>query len=199
MTQPPYGPSQGEEPAGDTPQPYPGSPAPYEPGPGYPPAPASPHPGQGPAQGPAQGPDERQTQAQGQPPYPQPPYQAQVPAQPPVYGSPVPAAPAQVYPKNDLAVWSLVLGIAGIVLSCGLITGIPAIIVGNLARQAVRKGEANNDGMAVAGVILGWVSVALGAIAVVLFVIWLVVFGSTDGFEDLRDLSAGVVPAGQLA
>jgi hypothetical protein len=197
MTQPPYGPSQGEEPAGDTPQPYPGSPAPYEPGPGYPPA--SPYPGQGPAQGPAEGQTQAQGPAQVQPSYPQPPYPAPAPAQPPVYGSPVPAAPAMAYPKNDLAVWSLVLGIAGIVLSCNIITGIPAIIVGNLARQAVRKGEANNDGMAVAGVILGWVSVALAAIAVVLFVIWLVVFGAAVGFEELRDLSAGVVPAGPVA
>jgi len=191
-TQPPYGPPQpGEEPEGGTPQPYPGSP-PYEPGPGYPAPRASPYPPQGPVPGQAQG--QVPGPAQGLPPYP-----GQVPAQPPVYGSPVPPVPLQMYPKNDLAVWSLVLGIAGIVLSCGIITGIPAIIVGNKARLAVRKGEANNDGMAVAGVILGWVSVAFSAIVVVLLVIWLVVFGAAGGFGELQDLSAGVVPAGPAA
>ena len=64
------------------------------------------------------------------------------------------------YPKNNLGVWALVLGIVSFVVVCGLLTGIPAIIVGNNAKKAVAQGEANNGGLATAGVILGWVAIA---------------------------------------
>lgn len=80
------------------------------------------------------------------------------------------AAPSAAYPRNNLGVWSLVLGIASIVLLLGVLTGIPAIIVGNQGRRAVRAGEADNEGTALAGVVLGWLS-----IAVLLFVIGLVI------------------------
>ena len=66
------------------------------------------------------------------------------------YGQPGPGYGA-AYPKNSLAVWSLVLGIVSFVLGCGLFTGIPAVIVGNNAKKAVARGEANNGGMATAG------------------------------------------------
>ncbi len=71
------------------------------------------------------------------------------------------AAPSAAYPRNNLGVWSLVLGISSIVLLLGVLTGIPAIIVGNQGRRAVRDGEANNEGMALTGVVLGWISLAL--------------------------------------
>lgn len=71
-------------------------------------------------------------------------------------------------PRNDLAVWSLVLGLLG-VLGCVFFTGIPAVIVGNNARRAVAAGEADNEGMATAGVVLGWVASGLGALMLVAF------------------------------
>ncbi|MEV0890432.1 DUF4190 domain-containing protein [Promicromonospora sp. MEB111] len=80
------------------------------------------------------------------------------------------AAPSAAYPRNSLGVWSLVLGIVSIVLALGILTGIPAIIVGNQGRRAVRAGEANNEGMALTGVVLGWLS-----LAILVFVIGLVV------------------------
>jgi hypothetical protein len=58
------------------------------------------------------------------------------------------------YPKNGLGVWALSLGIAGLVC-CGLFAGIPAIITGVLSRKAVERGEANNGGLALTGIILG--------------------------------------------
>jgi hypothetical protein len=79
------------------------------------------------------------------------------------------AAPA-AYPRNSLGVWSLVLGIASVVLALGAITGVPAIIIGNQGRRAVRAGEANNEGMAVTGVVLGWVSLAILAGVIVLVI-----------------------------
>ena len=81
------------------------------------------------------------------------------------------AAPPAAYPRNSLGVWSLVLGIASIVLALGVVTGIPAIIIGNQGRRAVRAGEANNEGMALTGVVLGWLSLAILAFVVVLLVV----------------------------
>ncbi|WP_419706746.1 DUF4190 domain-containing protein [Promicromonospora sp. NFX87] len=81
----------------------------------------------------------------------------------------MPARPA-AYPKNNLGAWSLVLGIASVVLLLGVITGIPAIIVGNQGRRAVRAGEADNEGMAMTGVVLGWISLVILAAVIVLVI-----------------------------
>ena len=74
-------------------------------------------------------------------------------------------APAR--PRNDLAVWSLVLGLLSVV-GCFFFTGVPAVVVGGKARQAAAAGEADNPGMAVAGVVLGWVGTALGGLLTLL-------------------------------
>ncbi|MFC8191624.1 DUF4190 domain-containing protein [Cellulomonas sp. NPDC057328] len=75
------------------------------------------------------------------------------------------------WPRNDLGIWSLVLGIAGIVLACGFFTGIPAVVVGTNARKAIARGEANNDGVVTAGIVLGWLSIAFGVLMLVLLVL----------------------------
>ena len=80
------------------------------------------------------------------------------------------AARPAPYPRNSLGVWSLVLGIASVVLALGVVTGIPAIIIGNQGRRAVRAGEADNERMALTGVVLGWVSLAILAVVIVLLV-----------------------------
>jgi hypothetical protein len=80
------------------------------------------------------------------------------------------AVPPAAYPRNSLGVWSLVLGIASVVLLLGVLTGVPAIIIGNEGRRAVRAGEANNEGMAMTGVVLGWISLAILAVVVVLVI-----------------------------
>jgi len=94
----------------------------------------------------------------------------------PGYGAP--------YPKNSLAVWSLVLGIVSFVLSCGLFTGIPAVIVGNNAKKAVARGEANNGGMATAGIILGWVAIVLSILGVILLAVLFSNADFRDAFND---------------
>ncbi|MCC2319848.1 DUF4190 domain-containing protein [Cellulomonas xiejunii] len=83
---------------------------------------------------------------------------------PPDGGYPVLPPPAYA-PRNDLAVWSLVLGLLG-VMGCVFFTGIPAVVVGNNARRAVAAGQANNDGMATAGIVLGWVATGLGVLVI---------------------------------
>jgi hypothetical protein len=128
--------------------------------------------------------------AQPQPvqPYAGQPYPAQQYPGQPYPGQPYPGqpyAPAYVYPKNQLGVWSLVLGIVGIVVGCVFVTGIPAVILGNNAKRAVAAGEANNLGMAQAGIVLGWISIALGVVAVGFVVLYLIGMAGVLGLSVL--------------
>jgi hypothetical protein len=90
---------------------------------------------------------------------------------PPAYGGDYGTTPSPygygTFPKNNLGVWSLVLGLLGIFV-CGLFAGIPAVIVGGRAKRAVAEGQANNGGMATAGVVLGWIAIVLSIIGVIL-------------------------------
>lgn len=139
-------------------------------------------PEQGPPAAPAPGSVPGQPAPYQQAPYGQQPYDQQQPVYAqggqPAYGAPL--------PKNSLAVWSLVLGILS-VLGCGLVTGIAAIITGTKARQAQREGLADNGGMGLAGLILGWIGtvlVTLGVIAYIAFVGFLVTSPEfQEGFE----------------
>ncbi len=72
-------------------------------------------------------------------------------------------------PNSPLAVWSLVLGILAII-SCGPISGIPAIICGHMARSKIKmEPDAwTGDGMALAGLIMGYFSVILFFLLVVI-------------------------------
>lgn len=76
------------------------------------------------------------------------------------YGAPQPYGYAPPPPKNDLGVWSLVTGILSWIL-CPLVLGIVAVATGNASRKAIRDGLANNTGAATAGLILGWINIAL--------------------------------------
>ncbi|MFF6993837.1 DUF1707 and DUF4190 domain-containing protein [Streptomyces sp. NPDC008313] len=86
--------------------------------------------------------------------------------------APVPRAflPAPVPPPNNgKAVGALVCGILT-TMTAGL-TGIPAVVLGHTARSEIRRTGQGGDGFAVAGLILGWLSIAgwtLFVIAVVL-------------------------------
>ena len=69
---------------------------------------------------------------------------------------------------NGLAIASLVCGIAQIIF--GILTGIPAIILGHMARRQIRQTGEQGAGMALAGLILGYVGVALAVLAVILII-----------------------------
>ncbi|MBD7917008.1 DUF4190 domain-containing protein [Cellulomonas sp. Sa3CUA2] len=103
-------------------------------------------------------------QHDGPPPFGTPQHDGPPPGAPLPQGYPAPGASGRYLPRNDLAVWSLVLGLLG-VMGCLFLTGVPAVIVGNNARRAVAAGQADNDGMATAGIVLGWVATALGVLA----------------------------------
>jgi Domain of unknown function (DUF4190) len=148
-------------------------PPPYgAPGYGTPPSPPPPS-GPPPSGPPAYGPPP-QAPAYGSPPgnpyaTPQP---GAVP--PPPFGQPAtqPMQPygyvGQGFPDNKLGVWALVLGILS-VACCGLLSGIPAIIIGVQARQRTAAGTANNGGMGTAGIVLGAIGTALSVIGLIVY------------------------------
>ena len=98
--------------------------------------------------------------------YPDPPQQ---PPEPPQYGGPPQYGygPGGPQPTNKKATWSLVLGIVGIVC-CGFFAGIPALILGSSAKKEIAAGNGSGAGMATAGIVLGWISIALGILGVIL-------------------------------
>ena len=81
------------------------------------------------------------------------------------------------------AIAALVMGILGIV-GCPLILSIPAIIVGNQARNKIREDPTlDGEGMARAGVILGWIGIGFAAVGIV-FALLFLVFGAATSVSD---------------
>jgi hypothetical protein len=78
---------------------------------------------------------------------------------------PYPAAPPQTDGK---AVASLVLGIVSIFLCLGILSGIPAVILGHISLSNIRKsmGRVQGSGMATAGLVMGYIGIAFGLLIV---------------------------------
>ncbi|MCL1633974.1 DUF4190 domain-containing protein [Luteimonas sp. SX5] len=74
---------------------------------------------------------------------------------------------------STLAIVSLIFGFLGWTL-LPAIGGIVAIITGHLARGEIRREpeRLQGDGMAVAGLVLGYASLILGLLAVMIFVVF---------------------------
>jgi hypothetical protein len=99
------------------------------------------------------------------PPPGQPSYGAQPPY--PAYQQPYPPYPPAP-PTNGLAIAALVCGVGGFFIGLSFI---PAIICGHLARRQIRQTGEQGAGMALAGIILGYVGTALFIAVIVLFVV----------------------------
>ncbi len=75
--------------------------------------------------------------------------------------------PLGAEPKNGLSITSLVLGILSI--AClSILAGIPAIITGHIARGRAKREPAlyGGEGFALAGLIMGYLSIALGLVMI---------------------------------
>ena len=75
----------------------------------------------------------------------------------------------QIRPNSQLAIASLVSGILGWTL-VPFIGTLVAIITGHMARREIRRsnGQLGGDGMAIAGLVLGWISAALWIVGIVI-------------------------------
>jgi hypothetical protein len=93
----------------------------------------------------------------GPPTYPAPPYGQ------PYYGGP----PAQQRTTNGFAITSMVLGILWI----WWIGSVLALIFGYIARKQIRQNNQSGDGMAIAGIVLGWIGVGIFVVVVLLAVV----------------------------
>ena len=72
-------------------------------------------------------------------------------------------------PTNGMAIAALICGVCQIFFWA--LTGIPAIILGHIARKQIRQTGEAGDGMALTGMILGYIGVALAVLLVVIVVI----------------------------
>jgi DUF1707 SHOCT-like domain/Domain of unknown function (DUF4190) len=83
---------------------------------------------------------------------------------------------APVATTNGLAIASLACGIAQ--FAFGPLATIPAIVLGHMARSQIKRTGEQGAGLALAGLILGWAVVILGAL---LIVGALAIFAGTQG------------------
>ena len=86
-----------------------------------------------------------------------------------------PAAPDPLPRTNPLAVTSLVCGVAQIMF--GPFATIPAIVCGHVGRSQIRRTREGGAGIALAGLVLGWVGLAFGVLLVAGFVVLAVAAG----------------------
>jgi hypothetical protein len=105
-----------------------------------------------------------------------PPYQY-VPT--PTYGGyGVPGGPTPVFIQqqktNGMALASMVVSIVGVVLlvcyGIGGAAGLVGAILGHVSRRQVRERGEGGDGMALAGIIVGWVTVGLSLLIVAILI-----------------------------
>ncbi len=98
------------------------------------------------------------------PGYPQPAY----------YQQPYQAAP----PTNQKALIAMILGLVGFLT---WITSIPAIILGHMAKKEIERTGEPGHGMAMTGLITGYIVAIGGIIAIVAYVIFIVALVSSSG------------------
>jgi hypothetical protein len=93
-------------------------------------------------------------------------------------------APPVAPPQNVLAWVSFGLGLGAIMM--GLVTSIPAIILGHIARRQIRERGEQGDGAALTGLIAGYVFTALwvlGIAAYIAFIVFVIAAaGASSGF-----------------
>jgi hypothetical protein len=133
---------------------------------------------------------------------PQPPQYPQYPQYPPpqppggAYPGGYPPPPPQPYsgystppvaPKNGLGIAALVVAIIALIsVVGGLVLGIVAVILGFLGWQKAKRGEATNGGIAIAGIVLGILSI-IEAVVVIALSLW--VFNEVGGTDYMDCLS----------
>lgn len=107
----------------------------------------------------------------------QPPY-APYAQQPPPYGYP-PYVPPR--PTNGMAIAAMVCGIVGVCSPLGIL----ALIFGTIAKRQIRETGEQGDGMATAGVVLGWIGVASTIFWIAYYIFVIAVVGTT--FNELEN------------
>ncbi|UOR02628.1 DUF4190 domain-containing protein [Leucobacter allii] len=105
--------------------------------------------------------------------YPQPQYQAQPPVAPQPQYLQQPAYYAVAAPTNVLATLSLIASIVGFFSFA--ILSIAGIVMGHISLSQIKRRGENGRGMAIAGLIIGYIGVAFW---IVLIAFWLFILGA---------------------
>jgi hypothetical protein len=92
---------------------------------------------------------------------------------------PAPPAPPAPPKNNALAIASLVCGVAQLML--WPLATIPAVMLGHVARRQIRRTGEQGAGMALAGLILGWIGVGFTALLVLVAILLTVAVSSGGG------------------
>ncbi|MFX0593987.1 DUF4190 domain-containing protein [Melissospora conviva] len=101
------------------------------------------------------------------------PWAAPAPWAPPAvwpgpYGYAQPGPPPETTPTNGLAISSLILSVGGFfLLTClgiGGLVGMAGAILGHVSRRQIRERDEEGDGLAIAGIIIGWIAAGIGLI-----------------------------------
>ena len=96
-------------------------------------------------------------------------------------------APPPTAPKNGLGIASLVTAIIGLLtVFGGIALGVVAVILGFIARGRVKRGEANNGGVAIAGIVLGLLGIAVSIAAIAVSIWGFKEMGGGDFFDCLQ-------------
>ena len=105
---------------------------------------------------------------------------------PPQYGYPYGYVPQR--PVNGLAVASMVVSLVGVASICAY--GVTAVLIcpvgailGHVAQRKVRDRDEKGAGMALTGIIVGWIGFVLGLIVTAFFV-WVIWMGATGRLDE---------------
>lgn len=125
--------------------------------------------------------------------WPQVPGHPAVPGQPHPYGA-YPPPGYGPYPyvylqrrTNGMAIGAMVTALAGAVMLCfygvpALILGPLGAILGHVARRKIRESGEEGDGMALTGIIVGWIATALGLLIIAAIVALIVFSAESPGY-----------------
>lgn len=120
--------------------------------------------------------------------YPPGPYPGGYPPPPMPYGEYY--TPAPVAPRNGLGIAALVVAVIALVASFsvagGIVLGIVAVILGFMGRGRVKRGEADNGGVAMAGIVLGVLAIVVGLAFIAIWVGLFKEVGAGDYFDCLQ-------------
>jgi hypothetical protein len=94
-------------------------------------------------------------------------------------GPPPPPVPVAPQGNNALAIASLVCGVAQVML--WPLATIPAVVLGHVARHQIRRTGEQGAGLALAGLILGWIGVGFALLAIVGIVLVVAATSGTGG------------------
>lgn len=112
------------------------------------------------------------------------------PTAPPPYPQSASASGPAAGRTEPFAIVSLVVALAGWVLCLLPVTGIVAVVFGHLARSRTKRNGTKGRGMALAGVIVGYVQIVVGVIAIVTLIVVVVISinDTSDAHDRARDL-----------